>query len=78
VNAAGDTAVHAAFGSPPSCYLAGHGAQLDVKNKQGRTPLDTVLRNREGNPETIAPQTPDRRLTPNLRLFHHEGTKTMK
>ena len=55
VNAAGDTAVHTALGSPAIVkYLAEHGAKLDVKNKQGRTPLDTVLRNREGNPETIA------------------------
>jgi uncharacterized protein len=55
VNAAGDTAVHTALGSPAIVqYLAGHGAKLDVKNKQGRTPLDTVLRNREGNQETIA------------------------
>jgi len=55
VNAAGDTAVHAALGSPAIVrYLADRGARVDVKNKQGRTPLDTVLRNREGNPETIA------------------------
>ena len=55
VNAAGDTAVHSALGSPAIVrYLAEHGAKLDVKNKQGRTPLDTVLRNREGNQETIA------------------------
>jgi ankyrin repeat protein len=55
VNAAGDTAVFSALGSPGIVrYLAEHGAKLDVKNKQGRTPLDTVLRNREGNQETIA------------------------
>jgi len=55
VNAAGDTAVHSALGSPAIVrYLAEHGAKLDVKNKQGRTPLDTALRNREANPETVA------------------------
>jgi len=55
VNAAGDTAVHSALGSPAIVrYLAEHGAKVDVKNKQGRTPLDTALRNREANPETVA------------------------
>ena len=44
-----------ALGSPAIVrYLADHGAKLDVKNKPGRTPLDNVLRNREGNPETVA------------------------
>ncbi len=48
-------AVHTALGSPAIVrYLAEHGAKLDVKNKQGRTPLDTVLRNRESNEETVA------------------------
>ena len=55
VNAAGDTAVHSALGSPAIVrYLAEHGAKLDVKNKQGRTPLDTLMRNRERNEETVA------------------------
>ena len=55
VNGAGDTAVHTALGSPAIiAFLAEHGAKLDVKNKQGRTPLDTALRAREGNRDTIA------------------------
>jgi ankyrin repeat protein len=55
VNAVGDTAVHVALGSPAILrYLAEHGAKLDVKNKQGRTPLEAALRARESNQETIA------------------------
>jgi uncharacterized protein len=55
VNAAGDTAVHAAVGSPAIVrFLAEHGARLDVKNKQGRTPLDVLVRNRDANQETLA------------------------
>jgi ankyrin repeat protein len=55
VNAAGDTAVHTALGSPAIItFLAGHGARLDIRNKQGRTPLESALRAREGNQETIA------------------------
>ena len=54
-NAAGDTAVHAAVGSPAVIrFLAGRGARLDVKNKQGRTPLEVALRGRETNAEAVA------------------------
>ncbi len=55
VNAAGDTAVHAALASPAAIqYLADHGAKLDVKNKQGRTPLAAALRARDVNQATVA------------------------
>jgi ankyrin repeat protein len=41
VNAAGDSAVHSALGSPAVIrFLAEHGARLDIRNKQGRTPLE--------------------------------------
>jgi ankyrin repeat protein len=54
-NAAGDTAVHAAVGSPDVIrFLAGRGAKLDVKNNQGRTPLEAALRGREPSLEAVA------------------------
>jgi ankyrin repeat protein len=34
--------------------LAAHGAKLDVKNKQGRTPLQAALAARQSNPESVA------------------------
>ena len=45
-NTSGTTAVHAAVqrgGQKVVRYLAEHGAKLDMKNKQGRTPLDIAL-----------------------------------
>jgi len=59
VNATGDSAVHLAAttnqGSPSILrLLAGKGANLNIKNKGGRTPLDAALRAREKNDETIA------------------------
>lgn len=45
-NASGTTAVHAAVqrGAPKVVrFLAEHGAKLDMKNKQGRTPLDIAM-----------------------------------
>ncbi len=66
VNNAGDTAVHVAAttdfaGSGTAAgsariirFLAERGATLDVKNKQGRTPLDAVLRAREHSAEVVA------------------------
>ena len=54
-NASGDTAAHAALGSPTILrYLAEHGARLDIPNSAGRTPLDIALANRETDPKTIA------------------------
>ena len=45
VDARGDTAVHFAALSSDSIvkYLAEHGAKLDIKDKQGRTPIDMAL-----------------------------------
>jgi ankyrin repeat protein len=55
VNNAGDTALHAAIGSPAIVrFLAGQGARLDVKNKRGLTPLDAVSANRNADARTIA------------------------
>ena len=58
-NATGDTAMHAAastnHGSPTIIrFLAAHGANLNVKNKAGRTPLDAAMRARDKNDDTIA------------------------
>jgi ankyrin repeat protein len=59
VNAAGDTAVHIAattnFSESGTAegsiaivkFLVEHGARLDVRNKQGRTALESVLRAKE-------------------------------
>jgi ankyrin repeat protein len=59
VNAAGDTAMHLAAstnqGSPSIIrFLAEKGANVNVKNKAGRTPLDAALRARDKNNDTIA------------------------
>jgi ankyrin repeat protein len=50
VNDAGDTAVHGAVQRGSEVLIrfrAAHGARLDVKNKQGRTPLDVASARRE-------------------------------
>jgi ankyrin repeat protein len=53
-NATGDTAVHAAVGSPAVIrFLAERGAKLDVKNKQGWTPLEAAWRGREPNVKAV-------------------------
>ena len=47
---AGDTAVHAAVGSPTLIrLLAGRGARLDLKNRKGQTPLDAALAREPGD-----------------------------
>lgn len=46
VNDAGQTALHLAVASREDAfitYLAGQGAKLDVRDRQGRTPLDIAL-----------------------------------
>ena len=54
-NVAGDTAAHVALASPAILqFLADHGAKMDVKNKQGRTPLETALRARDSNEKSVA------------------------
>ncbi len=76
VNAAGDTAVHiaattnfAASGTAAGSaaivrLLASRGARFDIRNKQGRTALESVLRAREHGAEvaallrTLTPETP--------------------
>lgn len=62
-NDAGQTALHfAALNSDEAVkILAAHGAQLDVKDKQGRTPLDFANgaggRGRAGGPPVVRPET---------------------
>jgi uncharacterized protein len=54
----GDTALHAAVagrGSPVIVrFLAENGANLQAKNKQGRTPLDVALNSRQDRTEIVA------------------------
>jgi len=59
VNGTGDTALHLAAttnqGSPSIIrFLAQHGANLNIKNRSGRTPLDAAMRARDKNDDTIA------------------------
>jgi len=59
VNTTGDTAMHLAAttnqGSPSIIrFLAERGANPNIKNKAGRTPLDAALRARDKNDDTIA------------------------
>jgi ankyrin repeat protein len=60
INPAGQTALHlavAARGAPFVRFLIGRGARVDVKDKQGRTPLDVALgaggRGRGGEPPIV-------------------------
>jgi ankyrin len=55
VNAAGETAAHAAIRNVPVLQLlASRGASLTVKNKQGRTPLEAALAATPPSTETVA------------------------
>jgi uncharacterized protein len=47
VNGVGDTALHWA-GSDSIKFLVQHGADLNAKNKQGKTPLDVALARKDG------------------------------
>ena len=58
-NDQGDTALHVAHSGDIVRYLVAHGARLDVKNKQGKTPLDVALAridrsNRQLRPDAVA------------------------
>jgi ankyrin repeat protein len=54
-NAAGETALHIAAGSPATVqFLTDEGASPDVKNKAGLTPLEALLKQRAPNPDSIA------------------------
>jgi len=56
-NDLGDTAMHGAAvrGADEIIrFLASHGAKVDVKNHQGRTPLDVALRRQDRSPSTVA------------------------
>jgi uncharacterized protein len=63
VNDRGQTAMHFAVRASDDIvrYLAAHGARLDVKDKQGRTPLDAALgmgvRGRAGGPVEVRQTT---------------------
>jgi cytohesin len=56
-NAAGETAMHVAAGESIVRFLAAHGGQLDVKNKQGRTPLDVAILRKDGTGRQLLPGT---------------------
>jgi ankyrin repeat protein len=54
-NAAGETALHIAAGSPATVqFLTDEGASPDVKNKAGLTPLEALLKTRTPNPQSVA------------------------
>jgi ankyrin repeat protein len=54
-NAAGETALHIAAGSPATVqFLSDEGASPDVKNKAGLTPLEALLKQRNPNAEAVA------------------------
>jgi uncharacterized protein len=63
INDKGQTAMHFAVRASDDIvrYLAAHGARLDVKDKQGRTPLDAALgmgvRGRAGGPVEVREAT---------------------
>jgi ankyrin repeat protein len=59
VNAAndvGDTALHWA-GADSIRFLAAHGARLDVKNKQGKTPLDAAVARKDRSERQLRPDS---------------------
>ncbi len=76
VNGTGETALHFAVQSGDSLvkYLAQKGALLDVKDKQGRTPLDVALgvgvRGRAGGPPPVRDST--------VALLRQLGASTAK
>jgi ankyrin repeat protein len=54
-NAAGETALHIAAGSPATVqFLTDEGASPDVKNKAGLTPLEALLKTRTPNAQSVA------------------------
>jgi ankyrin repeat protein len=54
-NDAGETAIYAAIGSPPTIrFLVEKGAQLDVKNNKGQTPLDSASQGHDPGDESVA------------------------
>ncbi|MEO8257898.1 MAG: ankyrin repeat domain-containing protein [Acidobacteriota bacterium] len=54
-NAQGDTAMHVAAGESIVRFLAAHGARLDARNKQGRTPLDVAILRKDGSGRQLLP-----------------------
>ena len=56
-NDVGDTAMHGAAvrGADEIIkFLAAHGAKVEARNRQGRTPLDVALRRQDRSPSTVA------------------------
>ena len=54
-NAAGETAIFAAIGSPEVIrFLANHGARLDIKNRRGQTPLEATLKGHDPSDPSVA------------------------
>jgi ankyrin repeat protein len=56
VNDVGDTALHWA-GADSIRFLAAHGARLDVKNKQGKTPLDAAIARKDRSERQLRPDS---------------------
>jgi ankyrin repeat protein len=57
VNAQGDSPMHVAAGESIVRFLAGHGARVDIRNKQGRTPLDVAILRKDGSGRQLLPGT---------------------
>jgi ankyrin repeat protein len=55
VNEAGETALHIAAGGSIVRFLAEHGARLDVKNKQGKTPFDVAILRKDRSGRQLLP-----------------------
>jgi uncharacterized protein len=58
-NEAGETAIHIAAGGSIVRFLAEHGARLDVKNKQGKTPFDVAILRKDRSGRQLLPGAVD-------------------
>jgi ankyrin repeat protein len=57
VNVQGDSPMHVAAGESIVRFLAANGARVDIKNKQGRTPLDVAILRKDGSGRQLLPGT---------------------
>ena len=56
-NAVGETAIHVAAGESIVRFLAAHGARLDVKNAEGKTPFDVAILRKDRTGRQLLPGT---------------------